>query len=166
MKRRDFLSLAAGLAAAPALWLLPWRKAAADDMAYLTPDPDIHWYLLNSEKAVLAYIGMMERLKGVSPVLGDNALCQETGTYYEEIVLDRDRPGEIWGYDDDEPPYRPRWAERFKTSGEAWTNWAGAFDRYCASHEGRIHWRIRPELVELDYPPSGEFCVYARMVIG
>lgn len=122
----------------------------------------------DTKEAVYKYLAALEAEMGVSPVIGDRALCEATGTLYEEVVLDRDRPGEVWGLPDD-PPYNRR-AERFGTPEEAWNAWVDGFERWLEDREGKIHWRIKPELCEAteeDGSPLKEpFAIYARLTVG
>jgi hypothetical protein len=157
MNRRRFLSSIAGL---PLLLLLPWRKPAEPNMSY--PELDANWWLCDNEESVMSYIAAVEQERGVSPVIGSRVLCQETGTYYEEIVLAPD--GEIWGVGSQ---LSRREAARFDCPEEAWLRWTNAFSNYCSEHVGKLHWRVKPELhgAAPDFEDLG-YCVYARLVIG
>ncbi|MHC4222989.1 MAG: hypothetical protein ACYSUN_03280 [Planctomycetota bacterium] len=117
-----------------------------------------------TEGELLAKIAFVEAKQGVSPGLGDGATC-ETGDEYVELV--GRGGGEMWN---DEST-----TMRDSTPEEARARWFELFENYRMYRTGTIHWRIRPEMTEIEdleeypldlYPPEARgFCVYARLFI-
>jgi hypothetical protein len=126
----------------------------------------------DQEESVRLWIAELEKERGVGPP-GDRSTCPETGGVYQEILWHfsaRKFPGDTclrYIYSDrfQEPresgPYFPI---KFETTVLAWKMWRVAFENYLASRNGKICWRVRPELIESESQP-GRYYIYSRVFV-
>lgn len=123
-------------------------------------EPCEHWTIpgVDSEKSVTEWLEKIEGEIGVGPNRGDTAVCPETGTQYEEVLMSSSGHALFDGT-----------SALYQSSRDAWASWAGAFDIYRTQRDGcKLYWRIRPEVGEVvdEDNTSRGWRAYARLVIA
>ena len=116
--------------------------------------------VLNSEDKVNAWLRSIEREVGVGKD-GVKGMCEATGQPYQELMWNPDGTFADTAYG----PLNHRPLGYYSpmsifTPEMAWAHWAAGFAQYREHHRGKIHWRIRPELIS--HAETGTFLVYAR----